>query len=113
MEYLYLALLAFFVFGGILLIIKQKQSVKCVHVWGKVEKDNYQYCKRCGEAKVGPGCQHVWEVERRDDVQSQRSGKYVTVGEETVYKCKKCAERVYTRTSVSHDPITHVLTNTK
>lgn len=58
----------------------------CFHKWGKVE-EGYQYCGKCGEAKLAP-CQHKWEEE--SEYKKTANGRVVCVG--TVLQCSKCGD---------------------
>ena len=33
--------------------------MKCRHKYGRVQKDGYQYCEKCGRAEIAP-CKHKW-----------------------------------------------------
>jgi len=78
---------------------------QCIHLWGAVE-DGWQYCTKCGAARIS-GCVHDWEVEKRSTI--TRTTDDGQVGEEYIYKCKKCTIRKYVRTSITNEPIVKIL----
>ncbi len=64
--------------------------MSCEHKFGKVEKDGYQYCKNCGEAKKPIDdnvCKHIWHTTEKSNYvrNSGFRNYYVSV-------CEKCGE---------------------
>ena len=93
---------------AVLLIFKpfdRKESEQCYHLWGSVE-DGWQYCTKCGSARIA-GCVHDWDVEKRSTI--TRVTDDAQIGEEYIYKCKKCTIRKYVRTSITEEPIVKML----
>lgn len=53
------------------------------HVWGRIEDDGYQYCKKCGKAfrPEAAGCDHKWgDVDGRGYQTCERCGVGKNVG---------------------------------
>ena len=62
----------------------------CFHKFGKVEKDGYQYCAKCGKATM-PKHEHRWTNIERVEVKSAFSGD-VPEAVIHVQKCSICGE---------------------
>lgn len=67
----------------------------CAHKWGKVQEDGFQYCSKCGKAKLAPQrsdgkCQHVWEKvdSYKTTDASGNNVKKITL----LYECEDCGE---------------------
>jgi hypothetical protein len=58
----------------------------CNHKLGKVENDNYQYCKKCGKA-FPVECQHIFiDIAKYEIVDALVGSK----GFKQIAKCSKC-----------------------
>lgn len=65
----------------------------CAHKWGKVQEDGFQYCDKCGKAKLAPQksdgkCQHYWEQIDRFNTTELGAIKRITF----LYECTECGE---------------------
>ena len=66
----------------------------CNHKYGKVNKDGYQYCTKCGKAIVAPvaECQHDFETVAKHE----KYRRHIYTGEKViqqyvyVLQCTKC-----------------------
>ena len=84
---------------------KHKEKEQCIHLWGNVE-DGWQYCTKCGLARVA-GCVHDWaEIKNQNIMRSTDSG---IIGNEIHYKCKKCSQIKYVRTSLTEEPVVKLI----
>jgi hypothetical protein len=61
----------------------------CFHKYGKIE-DGYQYCSKCGKAKVAP-CIHNWNFYKEYKKEVGGCGYTIVI----VRKCSKCHEIDY------------------
>lgn len=69
----------------------------CKHKFGEI-KEGYQYCSKCGIAKV-VDCNHVWEERDKTTlVDNMRSANPSTLGWSYIDRCKKCGKINITRT---------------
>jgi hypothetical protein len=74
----------------------------CFHKFEKVE-NGYQYCLKCGVARVVPPipCVHKWEeISRKDIFRAYAIHGKITTGQLFVLKCKNCGEITNTRIEV-------------
>lgn len=66
----------------------------CFHKYGIVQEDGYQYCSKCGVAKVAE-CSHIWhtiedgKLQKRDGYDPE---KWILIGNFSVCKCSKCGK---------------------
>ena len=62
----------------------------CFHKYNKVE-DGYQYCKKCGKAKIVP-CSHQWEILKEISVYTSffYSGSYPPNHYIFALRCSRC-----------------------
>jgi hypothetical protein len=67
----------------------------CKHSWGPISlidnPDGYQYCTKCGKAEK-PSHEHVWEIHKEYNIQRERLGKNVGIGDMIICRCKICGE---------------------
>jgi len=59
----------------------------CNHKFGNIQKDGFQYCKKCGKA-LRPKCEHVYEIYSNEILEYARTKtlkKRVIIN-----KCKFC-----------------------
>ncbi len=67
----------------------------CFHKYDKVQKDSYQYCKRCGVAIVAP-CIHDWEKIKTIQYFGENVLGHLCeeqpLGFAFIYECTKCKE---------------------
>jgi len=68
---------------------KGDKMFRCKHKFGKVEKDGYQYCEKCGKA-TKPECQHKWKI--INEFQMQTSLYTTSYTEYYHLQCEKCGE---------------------
>jgi len=55
------------------------------HKFGKVQKDGYQYCEKCGKARVAP-CIHDWLCIHKIVTWAWGDPSGYTL----IYECQKC-----------------------
>jgi len=108
MEYLIVVLAIIVVLSVVVIVFKPFQRVEkeqCMHLWGDVS-DGWQYCSKCGLARVA-GCVHEWkEVSNHNITRSTDNG---VIGNEIHYVCKKCTQGKYVRTSLNEDPVVKLI----
>lgn len=83
----------------------KRNEPSCLHIWGEVV-DGYQYCSKCSLARI-VGCIHEWEIESHKEL--TRGKDTGIVGEEYIFKCKRCTQRKYVRTSLTGEPIVKMI----
>lgn len=83
----------------------RRSEPTCLHLWNEV-KNGYQYCSKCGLARIA-GCSHHWIVEKSNKI--VRTDTSDSIGEEIIYKCTKCTQRKYVRTYLNCDPVVKML----
>jgi hypothetical protein len=71
---------------------------QCNHKYEVVQPDGYQYCRKCGEARLIP-CFHKWEMFDQVDKIGQIDGQ--VHGRVYIQKCAKCG--VLMKTTVGSD----------
>ena len=62
----------------------------CFHKYGKVQKDGYQYCSKCGKARSLP-CNHDWVQERLIELWGDFGD--MPTHAKIIAVCKNCGER--------------------
>lgn len=69
----------------------------CFHKYGKVDKDRYQYCTKCGKASI-VGCNHSYDLIRTINVCTISNTPSYQI---MVSKCCKCGD--IKQTKVGYD----------
>ena len=62
----------------------------CFHKYGKVKKDGYQYCSKCGKARAAK-CPHKWIEYERISVLDEWANP-TPIGFKRVLMCSKCGD---------------------
>ena len=62
----------------------------CFHKYGKVQKDGYQYCIKCGKARPLK-CPHNWIDYERISILDEWANP-TPIGINIVLKCSKCGD---------------------
>ena len=70
----------------------------CLHNYGIVQEDGYQYCLKCGRAKLAPlkECSHVFEILLNESQTRTIPGNWgsnqIYIYNRTINRCKKCGK---------------------
>lgn len=87
----------------------KRNEEQCIHMWGPVE-DGWQYCTKCSAARIA-GCVHNWEEVKKSKITRGTDDGHIrlNLGDEIYYRCSKCSQMKYVRTSLSEEPIVKLI----
>ena len=64
---------------------------RCSHKFGDIQKDGYQYCKKCNKAISIP-CNHKWKEQEEYAQMIVSNATKENIGMSIILKCEKCGE---------------------